>query len=267
MFASGFSWFRLFSWVDHDRLMPASLTEHSLVAGREVPNTAVYLHAWLAVAVLIGFAVVARMGLEAAKRRQGLERYLASDKLTALTFAEVLVGGILSLMNDLLDRDDQRRFFPLVAGLFCYIFVCNIQSIFPGFFPPTDDIDTNVGMAIISFLTFNVVGLSRDPIGYLKHLAGPALLLAPFMFFLEVLSLFIRPVSLTIRLTANMFGDHLVFGVMSGLVPLILPSLLLILACVVSVVQAFVFSLLTIIYIHLALPHHEHEEHEAAHAH
>jgi F-type H+-transporting ATPase subunit a len=101
----------------------------------------------------------------------------------------------------------------------------------------------------------------------LKHLAGPALLLAPFMFFLEVLSLFIRPVSLTIRLTANMFGDHLVFGVMSGLVPLILPSLLLILACVVSVVQAFVFSLLTIIYIHLALPHHEHEEHEAAHAH
>ena len=68
---------------------------------------------------------------------------------------------------------------------------------------------------------------------------------------------------MSIRLTANMFGDHVVYGVM-GPFP-VLPAALLVLACVVSVVQAFVFSLLTVIYIHLALPHHEHES--DAHAH
>lgn len=268
MIASGFSWFRLVPAVDHDEMLKAlGIAEHSVAPGHEVANSAVYLHAWLAASVLIVLAIVARMGLERAKARSGIEKYFTSDTITPLAFAEVFVGGILGMMTDLLDRQDQRRFFPLIAGLFAYIFACNIQSIFPGFLPPTDNINTNVGMAILSFLTFNLVGLSRDPVGYIKHLFGPVVLLAPFMFPLEILSLCIRPMSLTMRLTANLFGDHLVFGVMSDLVPPILPALLLVLACVVSVIQAFVFSLLSIIYIHLALPHHEHDDsgHAAAH--
>jgi len=268
MFASGFSWFRLIPAVDHDTALHAlGIDQHSIAPGHEVAETFVYLHAWLGVAVLIAFAVAGRMALERARKRQGIERYFTSDQPTVLSIAEVFTGGILLMMGDLLDKDDRRRFFPLIAGLFGYILICNIQSIFPGFAPPTDNINTNVGMALLSFLTFNLVGLSRDPIGYLKHLAGPTVFLAWFMFPLEVLSLCIRPLSLTIRLTANLFGDHLVFGVMSGLVPVVLPALLLVLAIVVSVIQAFVFSLLTTIYIYLALPHHEHDEHDAAHAH
>jgi F-type H+-transporting ATPase subunit a len=266
-FASGFSWFRLIPAVDRDSALHAlGVTEHSLSPGHEVANTTVYLHAWLAAAVLIAFAIVARIGLEKARSRNGLERYFTSDKITPLAFAEVFVGGIYGIMADLLDKKDAKLFFPLIGGLFLYIFACNIQSIIPGFLPPTDNINTNVGMALITFLTFNFVGLSRDPVGYIKHLAGPVLLLAPFMFPLEVLSLCIRPMSLTIRLTANLFGDHLVFNVMSDLVPPVVPALLLVLACVVSVIQAFVFSLLTVIYIHLALPHHEgHDDHAHAH--
>jgi F-type H+-transporting ATPase subunit a len=187
--------------------------------------------------------------------------------MTALTFAEVFVGGIRGMVGDLLDKKDLRLFFPLIAGLFCYILACNIQSIFPGFLPPTDNINTNVGMALIVFLTFNAVGLMRDAKGFIKHLAGPALFLVPLMLPLEIVSLFIRPLSLTVRLTANMFGDHQVFTVISGLVPVILPAALLLLACIVSVVQAFVFSLLTVIYIHLSLPHHEHDEAHAQGAH
>jgi F-type H+-transporting ATPase subunit a len=267
MFATGgFSWFRLIPWIDHDQLLTSLGIDHHVVAGHAVPNMTVYAHAWLAVIVLIGFALVARRQLERAKQRQGIERYFPEDRPSALSLAEVLAGGMLGMMNDLLDRRDARLFFPMIAALFVYIFVCNIQSIVPGFLPPTDNINTNAGMAVIVFLLFNAVGLSRDPIGYLKHLAGPALFLAPFIFPLEVLSLFIRPVSLSLRLTANLFGDHLVFGVMSGLVPPVLPALLLILACVVSTIQAFVFSLLTVIYLHLALPHHEHDEaHAPAH--
>jgi F-type H+-transporting ATPase subunit a len=265
MFASGFSWFRLIPAIDHDTLLHRlGFDEHTVVAGHEVASTTVHAHAWLAVAAVVAFAIAARLGLEAVKRRQGIERYFTSDRLTALSFAEVFVGGIKGMMGDLLEKKDVRLFFPLIAGLFLYIFACNIQSIFPGFLPPTDQINTNVGMALASTFTFLAVGLLRDPVGFIKHLAGPALFLAPFMFPIEVISLMIRPLSLTIRLTANLYGDHQVFTVITGLMqpfPIIVPALLLVLACLVSVVQAFVFSLLTVIYINLSLPHHEHDDH------
>lgn len=262
MFASGFSWFRLIPAIDHDAALHAlGIDEHSVAAGHEVASSTVYAHAWLAALALVAFAVLARMGLEAVKRRQGIEKYFTTDRLTPLSFAEVFVGGIQGMMGDLLDRKDVRVFFPLIAGLFLYIFACNIQSIVPGFLPPTDHINTNVGMALTTTLTFLAVGLLRDPVGFVKHLAGPALFLAPLMFPIEVVSLMIRPISLTVRLTANMFGDHQVFSTISGIVPLVVPSLLLTLACLVSVVQAFVFSLLTVIYINLSLPHHEHDDH------
>ncbi|MEZ4237234.1 MAG: F0F1 ATP synthase subunit A [Myxococcota bacterium] len=269
MFASGgFSWFRLIPWIDHDRLLEQTGLDHHMIAGHAVPNMTVYVHAWLAVAVLIVFALIARMGLDRARKRQGIEQFFPDEKVTPLAFAEVLASGLLGLMGDLLDKRDARLFFPIIAGIFTYIFACNIQSVFPGFLPPTDNINTNAGMAILVFLLFNFVGLTRDPVGYIKHLAGPALFLAPFILPLEILSLCIRPLSLTLRLTANLFGDHLVFGVMSGLVPPVFPTLLLMLACVVSTIQAFVFALLTVIYLHLAIPHHEHDEgHGAAPAH
>jgi F-type H+-transporting ATPase subunit a len=267
MFASGFSWFRLIPAIDHDAVLASlGLTEHSLAPGHQIANSYVYAHAWLAVLVIIGFAVLARIGLERAKARQGNERYFTSDTLTPLSFAEVFVGGIKSMMGDLLDKRDVRLFFPLIGGLFLYIFFCNIQSIVPGFLPPTDNINTNVGMALASTLTFLGVGLARDPVGFVKHLAGPTIFLAPLMFPIEIVSLCIRPVSLTVRLTANLYGDHQVFTLMSGIIPALLPAALLALAVLVSVVQAFVFSLLTVIYINLSLPHHEHDEHDA-HAH
>jgi F-type H+-transporting ATPase subunit a len=264
MLASGFSWFRLIPAIDKDTLLSSlGLTEHHLAAGHEVANTTVHLHAWLAALTVIACAVLARMGLESARKRQGLDKYVPSGKFDAVSAAEVFAGGILGLMGDLLEKRDQRAFFPLIAGLFSYIFFCNIQSIIPGFLPPTDNVNTNVGMAIVVFLTFWGVGLSRDAVGFLKHLAGPALLIAPFMFPLELISLCIRPVSLTIRLTANLYGDHQVFTILSGLIPVGIPSALLLLAILVSVIQAFVFSLLTVIYINLSLPHHE--EHHDGH--
>jgi F-type H+-transporting ATPase subunit a len=266
MFASGFSWFRLIPAVDKDTLFASlGLTENHAMAGHEVANTTVHLHAWLAAFAVMTLAVLARMGLESAKRRQGMEQYVPSGRFDFVSAAEVFAQGIIGLMGDLLDKRDQRAFFPLIAGLFSYIFFCNIQSIIPGFLPPTDNINTNVGMAMVVFLTFWGVGLSRDAWGFIKHLAGPAALLAWFMLPLELVSLCIRPVSLTIRLTANLYGDHQVFTILSDMIPVGIPSALLALAMMVSVVQAFVFSLLTVIYINLSLPHGDHDEHHDGH--
>jgi F-type H+-transporting ATPase subunit a len=255
MLASGFSWFHLLPAVDHDTLVPFG---HSYV----------YLHTAMVCLGLILFAVVARMGLERAKARQGLERFYTSERFSPLVLAELLADSLRGLMGDLLSKDDVRLFFPLISAFFLYIFGCNILGIFPGFLPPTDYVNANAGLALITFVTFNVVGLARDPVGYVKHLWGPVWWLGVLLFPIEVLSLFIRPVSLTIRLTANMFGDHLVFNIMSGLVPLLLPVGLLALAILVSTIQAFIFSLLTTIYISLSVPHgHDHHGSEHDHAH
>jgi F-type H+-transporting ATPase subunit a len=271
MFASGFSWFRLIPDVDRDTLLERmGIDHHTLDAWfttqRGVPETHVYLHAWLAAAVLVGFAIAARVALERARRRQGIEKYFTSEGPGVLSFAEVFATGIKGMMGDLLGARDVRAFFPIIAGLFAYILACNLQSLLPGCLPPTDNVNTNAGMALLVFVMFNAVGLGRDPVGYVKHLAGPALFLIPLLFPIELISLLIRPVSLTIRLTANLFGDHQVFSIMSGLFPPI-GAALLVLALMVSVVQAYVFSLLSVIYINLSLPHEHEHEHDASHAH
>lgn len=255
MIASGFSWFHLVPAVDHDTLL-AGLGIHG--------HNYIYLHAWLACFVILGLGILARMGLERAKAKNDISQWFSDDKLTPRNFFELVITGIKFFMDDLLDKRDVRTFLPLIGALFLYIFVCNIMGIVPGFLPPTDYVNTNVGMAIISFGVFMFVGLSRDPVGFLKHMWGPVLPLGLLLFPIEVISMIVRPVALVLRLTGNMFGDHLVFAIMSDMVPLFVPVLFLMLACLVSTIQAFVFSLLSVIYIHLSVPHHDHDE---AHAH
>jgi F-type H+-transporting ATPase subunit a len=259
MFASGFSWFRLIPAIDRDTVLEQLGLMTHWMEGHEVAHSYVHVHAWLACFLVLGFAVLGRISLGKAIGRQGLEKYFASESLDARTAAEVFAGGIRGMVSDLLDRKDTRAFFPYIASLFLYIFLCNIQGIFPGFLPPTDNVNTNVGMAIGSFLIFNYIGLSRDPVGYIKHLMGPALFIAPLLFPIEVLSLIIRPISLTVRLTANLYGDHQVFTLLSDQIPVVVPVGLLALAMMVSVIQAFVFSLLTVVYISLSLPHDDHD--------
>ncbi len=255
MIASGFSWFHLIPAVDHDQIL-APLGVHS--------HTYVYLHAWMTCLVLVILAFVGRRQLDRVRARGDLTTWYADDRLTVRTFFELVVTGLRYFMDPLLDRHDVRTFLPLIGALFLYIWFSNLQGLFPGLLPPTDFVNTNVGMAVVSFVVFVWVGLSRDAVGFLKHLWGPVFVLGFLLFPIEIISLVVRPIALVLRLTANMFGDHLVFSIMSDLVPVFVPVIFLGLATLVSTVQAFVFSLLAVIYIHLSLPHHAHDE---AHAH
>ncbi len=249
MFASGFSWFHLIPAVDQDTLLEGFGLTHSYM----------YIHATFACVCLIAFAIAGRMALERVKARQGIDKFFAGERISALIIAELFMDGLRALMRDMLSGKDVRLFFPLISAMFLYIFACNIMAIFPGFLPPTDNMNTNAGMAVLSFVVFNAVGLSRDPVGYIKHLWGPVWWLGFLLFPIELISLCVRPVALGIRLTANIFGDHQVFVIFSDLVPLVVPAALLTLAILVSTIQAFIFSLLTTIYIGLSVPHHDHD--------
>jgi F-type H+-transporting ATPase subunit a len=252
VFASSFSWLHLIEKVHNNELF-------TFLGIHELNYT--ILHSWGVCIFLIVIALLIRRSLMKAWSRKGLNRYFADDKVSLLNMAEIFVQMLGGVMGGMLEKKDVRKFFPFVGGLFIFIFTCNIIAIIPGFQPPTDNINSNVGMAIIVFLAFIAIGMMRDWKGFLGHLWGPVLFMGPLIFPIEVFGMCMRPVTLTIRLTVNIFGDHTLFGAISDLVGWVVPIPFIGLAIFVSAVQAFVFALLTTVYIGLSVPHADHDEH------
>jgi F-type H+-transporting ATPase subunit a len=115
-----------------------------------------------------------------------------------------------------------------------------------------------LGSALVVFILFNLYGLKENGFAYIKHLAGPVWYLAPLIFMIELISLFVRPLTLALRLMLNMAVDHLLLGIFMGFFTLLLPLPVMVLGCIVVLVQTLVFTLLTTVYIGLATEHEEH---------
>jgi F-type H+-transporting ATPase subunit a len=175
----------------------------------------------------------------------------------ATTF-ELGVEGIVGLMENVMGHN-ARKYLPLIGSLFIYIFVSNLLGMIPGINPPTSNINTNLACSLVVFVTYNVMGIREQGLkNYIKHFMGPIIWLAPLMIVLELVSHLVRPMSLSIRLFGNIMGDHMVLGVFTELTKIGVPVIFLGLALFVSFIQAFVFSLLSMIYISLAISHDEH---------
>lgn len=261
---SGFSWFSLVPGFGHEGPVSGLLEEGH--------DAWVIITSWVIVALILGVAMLARMGLNTALAKTGPSRLIPDAGLTPRNMFEILVESLHELVEGIVGPKEVKAFFPLIATLFVYILVNNLAGLIPGVLPPTENFSNNFALACMVFLVFNYAGLTRNGFAYIKHLGGPIWWMFPFMFFLEGLGLFIRPVSLTIRLTANIFADHLVSGAVrelgdnlgGALAAVLLPAPLYFLGLFVCVVQAFVFSLLTTIYIGLStadMHHHDHNDH------
>jgi F-type H+-transporting ATPase subunit a len=149
-----------------------------------------------------------------------------------------------------------ERFQAYVTCIFLFILICNLLGAIPGVPPPTTHPEVPLGLAILTFVYYNFHGIrAQGPIGYLKHFAGPVWWMSWLIFPIEVVSDLARVMSLTIRLYANMFASDLVTLVFFSLIPIAIPAIFLGLHVAVSVIQAFVFMLLTMIYLSLATSH------------
>jgi len=186
--------------------------------------------------------------------RGGKDPLIPESRFSVRNIIEIVVQAILGQLHAIIGHGGEK-YLPLIGGLFIFIFFCNILGVIPGFVPSTDNLNTNLAMSITVFLVYNYLGFKEHGLKYLKQFAGPVLWLAPLMFVIELLSHLFRPMSLSIRLFGNMFGDHMVLSIFSGLVPLVVPIIFMILGIVVSLIQAFVFSTLTAVYIALAVSH------------
>lgn len=184
-------------------------------------------------------------------------------KLTPRTFFELVLDAILNLLTEQLgNKEKAKKYLPLIASLALFILFNNIFALIPGFTPPTDNLNTNVGMALIVFFVSNIAGIMEHGfVHYFAQFLGPirkwyALPLMILMFPIEIIGQLARPLSLSIRLMGNMFGDHATVAVLLTLFAIALPAVMMFLGVLVVVIQTVVFCILSVVYISMAVSHH-----------
>ncbi|MCK5422624.1 MAG: F0F1 ATP synthase subunit A [Deltaproteobacteria bacterium] len=242
----GFTWLSLLPFWEYI----SSLEHHTgKICDFGNINVSAIGHSLLVSIILIGIAVYVK--------RTSPPKIVPSDKVTMGNILEAVVEFVCSLIDDNMGREG-RKFIYIIGAVFIFVLLGNLIGLIPGFLPPTENININAGCAIIVFFSYQVIGFREHGLSYLKHFAGPIWWLAPFMFVIEIVGHLARPFSLSIRLFGNIMGDHKVLEIFSNLVPLGVPVFNLALGTFVSAIQALVFSLLSIIYISLAVEPGEH---------
>lgn len=190
---------------------------------------------------------------------------------------EVAVLAIRGLIEDIIGPHG-LKYFPVVATFALLILVSNLMGLFPGLVSPTSATSVTFALGISSFVYYNYIGIKENGLfGHLGHFAGVhyfsgaiLLIMGPAMFIIELISNFVRPLSLGLRLFGNIFGDEQVGANISQLAPpytlWVVPAALMILSVFAAVMQTFIFTLLSMIYIG-EVSHAPHEHHEGEHGH
>ncbi len=212
--------------------------------------------ATLVIAALLTWAFVARRQMQAAT-----DAVVPDATLTARNTLEIFVEWFVGFIEGLLGHKG-RQLVHIYATFFLFILAANLTGLLPGVIPPTSNFNVTFALGVTSFLIYNYYGFRAKGVGYLKHFLGPIWWLAFLMLPLELIDNLVRPVSLALRLFGNMTGDHLVLEIFTGLTKVGVPVIFYALGAFVSLIQAFVFTILSIIYLSLALAEHEaHAEH------
>ncbi len=180
--------------------------------------------------------------------------------------AEVTIEAFYGLLDQMIGRQG-RQYLPLIGTAGLFILTSNLLGNIPGFQSPTANWNTTVALALTVFIAYNYFGIrKRGFLNYLKHFCGPIVWLAPLMFPIELIGHLARPVSLSIRLFGNIFGEESVTVLLLELVWLIMPyfiwlAVMLPLSLFTAVVQTFVFIMLSMVYIAGAVEEGHEEEH------
>lgn len=227
------------------------------IAHAEGHGAQAFLHVMLVLVILTILAL-----LVGSKLKDTKAALIPEDKLTPRTFVELFVGATFGMMKDVMGPKAARFFLPLIGTCAFFILFSNAMGLFPGFLPPTSSLNVTLACGVVIFFTTHIFGVKEHGIAYFKHFLGPiiawyALPLMLLFVVVETISHIVRPLSLGIRLMANMFADHAVLSVFVGLVPFLVPVPILLLGSLVVVVQVLVFCLLSTVYIAMAIEHAE----------
>ena len=163
---------------------------------------------------------------------------------------EAYLSGVLAMGADVMGKEEARKYLPLVATIGLFVGVANIVGIIPGFESPSAFIDFTLALALIVFVYYNFEGIRRHGVfSYFGHFAGPVWYLAPFMFPVEIISHISRIISLSFRLFGNIKGDDIFLMVLLLLAPWGQPVIPFALLAFMAILQAFIFMMLTYVYL------------------
>jgi F-type H+-transporting ATPase subunit a len=205
--------------------------------------------------LLIVTVLISALGLYArASLGNGETAVIPTGKFSVRGIFEVFTEYIASLADQVIGHHG-RVFAPYFASVFTFVLFNNFIGLIPGMTPATENFNTTFAFGIFSFLAYNAIGLKEGGLGYLKHFLGPVLWLAPLMLIIELISHFIRPLTLGLRLANVMTGDHTVLSVFLGLAPFGPAIPFYAMGMLVCTIQAFVFTLLSMVYVALATAH------------
>ena len=236
-----------------------------------IPDHVTYT--WLVMVILAAITFAASRNLQLVPR--GLQNFL-----------EVVLEQFMQMIDDVMGHEG-RRYLPLLATLGLFILTGNLMSLVPGLAGPTGNLNTTAACAIVVFVAYHWIGVRKQgALTYLKHFAGPVpLALKPLMFVIEIISHLARPLSLTLRLFGNMVGGHILLAVifllmgLDGLIGWALSGsavgavvggiggaitivftvgFLYPLKILVAFLQAFIFVMLTMLYISGAIEEADH---------
>lgn len=190
-------------------------------------------------------------------------------------FLEMVVGGLEQFFLDVLGPEGKRH-VPILVTFFLYILVMNLMGLIPFMKPATSTLNMTVALSLVAIIYVQIQGIRENGfLGYVKHFLGEPLWLAPLMFILHVIGEIAKPLSLSIRLFGNVFGEETVVLQLALLGPLaigvykLLPIQfpMFVFGLFTSVVQALVFAILVAAYIVLMTAHEDHDEHSSGEAH
>jgi F-type H+-transporting ATPase subunit a len=233
----GFLWF---GGLAHDLHIPIHIIHFGLVA-----------------IITITFGLIFRA------KAANIDKAIIPEKgITFRNLYEAIGGFVYDLARNIMGEKEAKKYFPVTMLLFAFILTSNLIGLIPGFLPPTDNINTTLAGGIFVFLYYNYHGIREQGlVGHIKHFMGPVWYMAILIFPIEIISHLVRPLSLGLRLQGNMVGDHTVLAIFNELVPIGIPMVFYGVGMFVCFIQAFVFTLLTMVYISLATEHHDHEAH------
>ena len=164
---------------------------------------------------------------------------------------EYTIEGLLNYFSGIMGREKARRYFPILATLFLFILISNWSGVLPmaghveGFRPLTSTLSVTGGLGIVAFIVTQIAGFREKGFAYLKHFISPF----PVMLPLNLIEELVRPLSLSLRLYGNIFGEEMVVAVLLSIAPYFAPIPMQLLGLLFGFIQALVFTTLTAIYI------------------
>lgn len=224
----------------------------NLVPG--VTHENVHVATGLAVgSLIVAGALVGRMALGT-----GEVAVMPAAKFSLKGVIELILEFIVGLA-DMVIGEEGKKFVPMFAAIFMFVWLNNLVGLIPGMTPATDNINTTLALGLFSFAAYNYYGFKEHGIAYLKQFLGPLLLLAPLMVIIELIGHIVRPLTLGLRLYGNIMADHTVLSVFVEMFDKLwfipVPAIFYGMGIFVASMQAFVFTMLSMIYVSMAISH------------